>query len=108
MRRCPLCKHEFGEEAVHILEHRAESHLVHITCPKCLNAVLAVISISSFGMSSVGVVTDLVPEDVLKVRGRDIFSEDDVLKFYQFIEQQGVKAISDKRLADQCLKMLSR
>jgi hypothetical protein len=90
MRSCPLCKHEFGEESVRVLEQREESHLVHVTCPKCLSAVLAVILVSPLGMSSVGVFTDLDAADVMKIRHKRIFSEDDVLDFYKFVERHSV------------------
>ena len=87
LRRCPLCKHEFGKEAVSFLEQSKQSHLVHITCPRCQNAVLAVVLISPLGMSSVGVLTDLGAGEVIRLRGRGRISEEDILNFYRVLRK---------------------
>lgn len=86
LRRCPLCKQDFGEEAVRIVEQREATHLVHITCPHCQNAVLAVILVSALGMSSVGVLTDLGAAEVSQMRRKSPINEDDLLGFFKFLE----------------------
>lgn len=86
MRNCPICKQEFSEGDIKIVEKQGDSSLVHVTCAKCLNAVLAVILISPFGMSSVGVITDLDEQDVMRMNNKASISEEDVLNFYQFVE----------------------
>ena len=89
MRQCPICTHQYTVDAIAVLEEREGMHLVHITCPSCSNAVLAVVVVSAIGMSSVGVVTDLDVQDVVRLRNRPIFSQDDVLDFYTCIESRG-------------------
>ena len=89
MRQCPLCRKDYTEEALSLIEERDGASLVHVTCSSCHNAVLAVVMVSPLGMSSMGVVTDLSIDDVAHFRGRDIFSQDDVLDFYSAIQHRG-------------------
>jgi hypothetical protein len=85
---CLLCKFQFGEEAIKIIEERAETHLVHMTCPKCLSAVMAVVMVSEIGMGTVGTFTDLAAEEVMRLKKKGVISEDDILSFYSFVEKQ--------------------
>ncbi len=89
MRQCPLCRKDYQEKALSLIEEREGASLVHITCTNCDNAVLAVVMVSPLGMSSMGIVTDLSIDDVAHFRGRDIFSQDDVLDFYSTMQECG-------------------
>lgn len=89
MRFCPLCKNEFGEEAVRILEQNNAMNLLHITCPRCLGAMLALVLITNLGMSSVGVMTDLDADDVIKLYNKKSISEDDLFDFHYFVKSSG-------------------
>lgn len=91
MNQCPLCKRQHTPEAANILLEKNGTHLVHITCPFCQNAVLAVIVVTSMGLSSVGMVTDLQANDVLKLRHSDAISEDELLNFYTLLKNKQVK-----------------
>ena len=99
MQHCPLCKYKYETNDIFVVEEREETRLAHITCGQCKNAVLAVIVMSRFGVSSVGVVTDLCPEDVIRARNRLSISQDDVLSFYSLLERVNIfeKLITPKR-----------
>lgn len=90
MQECPLCGYKYAAEKVAVLEEYAGSHLVHITCPQCHNAVLAMVMVSALGMSSVGIVTDLSSADVLRVRRREPIGEDELLSFHQCLHRRYV------------------
>ena len=87
MRECPLCSKEYDMDRMNVLEECSGTHLVHIACPHCLNAVLLIVMISEFGMSSVGIVTDLDPNDAIKMQRLESIKEDDVLDFHLFLKQ---------------------
>ncbi len=87
MQECPLCGHGYEEDKVNLLEERADSHLVHITCGRCQNAILAMIVLSPIGISSVGMVTDLTARDVVRLRSKLPISEDDLLGFHELLHR---------------------
>lgn len=87
---CPLCQQEFSEEAIIVVEKSNDSELIHVTCPRCLNALLALVMASPVGLGSIVVVTDLNAKDAIRLRGKQIISEDDVLNFYKFVENSKI------------------
>ncbi len=84
---CPLCETEFNPMEARILGEKGETSLVHVKCQACKNAMLALILVSKAGVSSVGLVTDLSFEDVVKFRKKNRISIDDVLAFHESLEK---------------------
>jgi len=82
MRECPLCKQSYGTDRMQILEERHGAHLVHMTCTNCASAILALVLITPIGVSSVGMMTDLVYDDAKRFQSRRPFTEEDMLDFY--------------------------
>ena len=76
---CPICSARYHSAEIRILEERPDAQLVYIQCRKCRSSVLAVVLANQLGISSVGLVTDLNGEDVLKFRRQNVVSRDDVL-----------------------------
>jgi len=99
MRNCPICRHEYEKKSVKILFDKEISRLAHLTCGKCQAMVLTVITVSPFGLSSIGMVTDLSSTDVSKLWGRESFVEDDVLDFYNLVESNSnfLQLLSSKK-----------
>jgi hypothetical protein len=91
MNNCPLCKRQHTPDAASVLVEKNGTHLVHITCPFCHNAVLAVIVVTPFGLSSVGMVTDLQASDVLRLRNSGSVSEDELLNFHILLKNKQIK-----------------
>jgi hypothetical protein len=94
---CPLCEAHYNPMEAQIVGEADDSHLLHITCRKCQNSIIALVLISSGGVSSVGLVTDLNFDDVLKFRDAADISDDDVLEAHGMLEDEarfwsGVKA----------------
>lgn len=88
MKECPLCSHNYKDNKAVVLEENKDSHLVHITCPKCNNAILAMVVISPLGMNTIAIITDLSAKEVANFKRRPPVSEDELLSFHQFIQQQ--------------------
>ena len=72
------------------MEERDESHLVYIKCRQCQSAVLALVSLTNLGVSSVGLVTDLSSDDVIKFKSAEPISCDEVIEAHQFLSKNQV------------------
>lgn len=86
---CPQCHSHYNPLTARILVERDDAHLVHVECTGCGSFILALITNSVFGMSSVGVPTDMTSDDVMKFKEGEEVHEDDVLDFYEWIEYDG-------------------
>jgi len=93
MSNCPLCKKQHSPENARILLKKKDTHLVHIICPHCTNAVLAVMVVSGMGLSSVGMVTDLSREDVLRLQTVASISEDELLDLHEMLKNNKLNYI---------------
>jgi len=87
MKTCPLCKAEYTKEALEIVEERTGTHLVHLTCSECQNAMLALIVVSKLGMSSVGMLTDLNATDAQRLHHKQAITEEQILDFHEYLNQ---------------------
>ena len=70
-----------------VLEENERASLIYIKCRKCQSSILALILSNPLGVSSVGLVTDLNPEEVMKYRLTDDIVEDDALESYQLLQK---------------------
>jgi len=83
-----------------VLDEKEDGHLLHIRCKKCWNSILALVLVSNVGVSSVGLVTDLVFEDVQKFRAEDAeVTVDDVLEIHALLEEDTQGEFIDAVLA---------
>lgn len=80
--QCPLCTQEYGNDGIRVLEECNGSQLLHMTCPKCSNAMLAMVVHTRMGLSSIGMLTDLSLPDAKRLHGKGPVSEDDILSFH--------------------------
>ena len=87
MASCPLCQTRYQPDRAKILAEKDDAYLLHVPCAKCHSAVVALIFTNTFGVSSVGVLTDLTSEEVLAAQRR-LVNADDVLDLYA-AQQQG-------------------
>ena len=85
---CPVCKVRYSSNQAKVIEERPDYNLVHITCQNCSKSILAIVMTGSLGVNSVGMVTDLSSDDVLRLRDADPVNADDVLAVHQLIEKQ--------------------
>lgn len=87
---CPVCNVRFDPLEARVIKERENAHLVYIKCRHCSSAILAVIVANSSGISSVGLITDLSSDDVLKFESVPAINCDDVIEVHQFLNQERV------------------
>lgn len=82
---CPLCETHYNPMEAKILEDRGDAHLIHIQCQQCRSLIIVLLTANANGVTSVGMVTDLTADDVLRLRQGKSVSEDDILDFHQLL-----------------------
>lgn len=85
---CPLCGSSYTPRQAQVLGEKEDSHLMHIQCGNCSNAIIALVIISSVGVSSVGMVTDLGFEEVDRFKCERPITTDDVIDMHHLLEDQ--------------------
>ncbi|MFH1173170.1 MAG: hypothetical protein V1692_01410 [bacterium] len=92
---CPVCNSRYEQVEAKIVEEKDESYLVHLKCRRCQSSVLALITASALGLTSVGLITDLESYEVVKFREEPAVSADDVLQAHLFLNnnQEAVKKL---------------
>lgn len=80
---CPLCNAHYNPTEAKILEQKDGAHLIHVECGHCHSSIVAVVITGSIGVSSVGLITDLTSQDVMRFKNSESLSEDDVIEAYQ-------------------------
>ena len=87
---CPVCHSRYNPIEAKILEEKAGAHLIHIRCRHCQVAILALVLVNNLGVSSLGLVTDLTSEEVLKFRSFSPLTCDDVIATHQILASKKV------------------
>lgn len=85
---CPLCESSYNPRAAKVLGEKDDSHLLHIECGNCANAIIALVLISSVGVSSVGLVTDLGFDEVHRFKAAVPVSTDDVIEAHHLLQDE--------------------
>lgn len=88
MNHCPICNSEYRKEQARLFAHHQNAHLVHIKCPRCGSYFVAMIMMLGPGLSSVGMVTDLSYDDVLRLHQTEILSVDDLIDGHEILQSQ--------------------
>ena len=83
---CPVCETRSNAMQARMLGQAGETHLLHIQCQKCHNAFLSLVAVNQDGASSIGLLTDLSFEDVVRFHEQKAVSVDDVISAHEFLE----------------------
>ena len=82
---CPVCRTKYDFFQAKIIEEREESYLVFIQCKKCRSGIVALLLNNMYGISSIGLVTDLSYEDAVKfIKDRNC-DYDDVIEIHKLL-----------------------
>lgn len=87
---CPVCGLRYEPLEARVLEESQKSHLVYIKCRHCQSAILALLSASNLGISSIGLITDLSGDDVLKFKKAEAINCDDVIEVHELLGKEKV------------------
>ena len=91
---CPVCDTKANTMQTHTLGTECDTQLLHIQCRKCRNAFLALVLINQTGASSIGLLTDLTFEDVLKFQSNKNVNVNDVISAHEWL-QKGMILMDD-------------
>jgi len=83
---CPFCNTHYSIRAARVLAQKDDAHVVHIECRNCGGSIVAlVLSGGGVGLQSIGVVTDLTRDEVVKYSSSTTVTSDDLLSLHQFL-----------------------
>ncbi|KKT35000.1 MAG: hypothetical protein UW24_C0017G0009 [Parcubacteria group bacterium GW2011_GWA2_44_12] len=85
---CPLCSKHYDSKQVNVIDENEMYHLVHVVCEHCNSTILALVVTSSVGISSLGIVTDLTPHDVIRFKNSSHITVDDVLNIDTWLSDE--------------------
>ncbi len=98
MSRCPICNGEYNKEQARLFARQESAHLVHISCVDCKSYFVAMVMIMGHGLSSVGMVTDLSYDDVVRLHHQAVVTLDEVIEGYESIHnQQFLQTLLERR-----------
>lgn len=80
-----------------VIDERDDKHLMHIRCKKCAHSILALVLTTGMGVSSMGLLTDLTFDDVMKFRSADAVTLDDVIALHQLLERREGEVFQERR-----------
>ena len=83
---CPVCETRYNPMEAKMLGEDGETRLLHVQCRKCHHSILALVLVNQVGASSVGLLTDLTYEDVLKFRTNRLVTINDVIETHHALE----------------------
>lgn len=87
MSACPVCNVSYNPMQARVIDEADDARLIFIQCEKCSSSVVAVVMHGGLGVTSVGLITDLHAEEVLKYKDASPISEDDVLEIHSFLSE---------------------
>lgn len=94
---CPVCEIKSKSMMARTLGAQGETKLMHITCHKCQNAFLALVLVNQVGASSVGLLTDLAFEDVVRFRKNSDVSVNDVIAIHEHFTKKAVRVQTTRK-----------
>ena len=88
--QCPFCQMKYQPSLTKILEERRGAHLVHLECFNCGSSIVALIISGGLGVSSIGLLTDLTSEDVIRFKNSASVSLDNVIEIHELLNKNEV------------------
>ncbi|PJA45678.1 hypothetical protein CO174_01960 [Candidatus Uhrbacteria bacterium CG_4_9_14_3_um_filter_50_9] len=101
---CPVCETRYNPMEAQLLGQDGETHLLHVQCRTCHNSILALVLVNPSGASSVGLLTDLSYEDVMRFRGNGSVTVNDVIDTHKHLEDWGLEEFLGKQQVDRLKK----
>lgn len=87
IQHCPLCESVYEPLEIKVVDERDDVHLVHVTCPQCNHAVVALIMNQPNGLSSMGLITDAQPDDLQRFQATEAVSWDDCIAVHTILKE---------------------
>jgi hypothetical protein len=87
---CPICNSRNFPAQIKMVTENGDTHLLHVTCRKCQSSLLVLVTLGAQGLASMGVLTGLTSDDVLKFASGSPVSADEILDFWQTSQSPGM------------------
>lgn len=84
---CPLCDHGYEPYQSRILKNENAAQLWYVMCSNCLHGIMLVVTMTDYGVNSVGIVTDMTDEDVLRLQNHSVIEVNDCLDLHQALNE---------------------
>lgn len=94
---CPVCETRYNQMEAKLLGEEGDTRLIYVNCRKCRHSVLALVLVNHVGASSVGLLTDLTYEDVVKFQAAKKVSINDVIDAHHILEDGSWKHSMEPR-----------
>lgn len=91
--RCPFCSAEYDLDGAQVIGEQDDSTVVHVTCGECESSIVAVVAMSGLGIVSLGLVTDMTPDDTKEFFGSNGISSDELLEMYELMQKNHKQAL---------------
>jgi len=84
---CPVCKKKLKDENLNIIDKGEIATLCCVKCVYCLSSIMFTIASSAQGgvLTTVGILTDIQPDDLDMIRSGMRVNADDVLEIHKFL-----------------------
>jgi transcription elongation factor Elf1 len=84
---CPACNKEYRPAKILLLDQEEKRSTLHLTCDSCGASTLVYVSLSQYGVVSMGVLTDLDQSEAKGLFKEEPVSPDEVLEVHEFLKQ---------------------
>lgn len=86
--KCPICNTKFASSGVSTLEKNGDLQTLYAECEKCGSSVVLGVLRSGHGLvTTVGMLTDMIREDIVRMAGLPPLTSDDVLEAHTYFEK---------------------
>ncbi|MEX2145190.1 MAG: hypothetical protein WD712_02325 [Candidatus Spechtbacterales bacterium] len=84
---CPSCEAGFGSRDASVINKKSDLSQIYAQCPNCKSSVSVFVFRSNIGfITTVGILTDMQKEDILRLKKAKPITADDVLELHKFLE----------------------
>lgn len=95
---CPVCKKKLNDQYLNVIEKQESAVLCCAECAHCRSSIIFSVSyIQNNIITSIGMLTDIQPEDMEIIRAGKNINADDVLAIHQFFKEKHYENKSDKK-----------
>lgn len=85
--RCPICSQNYKTESAQLFAKNESASMVHITCEHCQSSFVAMLLMIGHGLSSVGMVTDMSYDDVVRLHRTAPLTTDEIIEGYTAMQE---------------------
>lgn len=82
---CPHCAAKHDQLDTAVMNDSKDANLIHVRCRSCQGSVVALLLSTGSLISSIGLVTDLLPEDIGLFQKGPALTEDDLLAMHEWL-----------------------